>query len=89
MTIIHTYIYTHRNLGKRRGRGIWQSTGILLERPGRQGLAELACGLKTLSGHKGRGKDLMFVSKWKGKGSRQRKEGSGRAAILMTTQFWF
>lgn len=67
---------------------IWQSTGILLERPGRQGLVELECGLKTLSGNKGWGKDLMFVSKWKGKGSR-RREDSGRVAILMTTQFWF
>lgn len=65
----------------------WQSTGVLLECPGRWGLAELGYRLKTLSGNKGWGKDLMFVSKWQGKGSRE--EDSGRVAILMATLFQF
>lgn len=50
--------------------GIWQSTSILLEHPGRKGVAELEYGLMALPGNK----DLMFVSKRKGQGSR-RKDG--------------
>lgn len=39
-----------------------QSTGVLLERPGRGELAELGYGLKTLSGNKGwgQGSDVGF-----------------------------
>lgn len=51
-------------------------------------MSDLGYGLKTLSGSKGWGKDLMFVSKWQGLGSRG-KEDYGRVAILMATLFWF
>lgn len=69
-----------------------QSTSVLLECPGRRRegrrVSDLGYGLKTLSGSKGWGKDLMFVSKWQGLGSRG-KEDYGRVAILMATLFWF
>lgn len=65
-----------------------QSTGVLLEHPGRGELAELGYGLKTLSGNRGwgQGSDVGFQMAGQGE---QREGGFWKVAILMPTQFWF
>lgn len=55
MSVVHTYIYVYRNPG---GNATWKGVqpsapGILLARPGRQGLAELGHGPEILSGNQG------------------------------------